>query len=238
MVLEAISDDRPHQFSSCGPSDKWISEFLQRHLDRVSSRKGRILDTARVNAVTKHEMEYFFAEYSAFLSDYPLAPAQIYNCDETGIDPQGGTPKRVIAARGAKSVAVRRGADRENTTVLLAVNAVGSVISSLFIFKGATLPSDFLDGAPAGSCATTTPSAFIDSEVFEDWIDHFISHIPPTRTVLLILDNHTSHVGLPVRRKCVANGIHILSFPPIQHTSFNHSMQVAFARSNLSGGTR
>ncbi|KUF94941.1 hypothetical protein AM588_10008905 [Phytophthora nicotianae] len=195
IVLDAISDGRAHQFGPYGPSTKWISSFLSRHSTRLTVRKARILDSARVNATERSEIEYFFAEYSDFIKNHPITPAQIYNCDETGVDPQGGAPKKVITKKGAKSVAVQIGQDRENTTVLSAISATGALIPPLFIFKGVGFPSDFLNGAPPGSKGTSTPSAFIDSDIFEEWIDHFIEHIPASRPVLLILDNHASHVG-------------------------------------------
>ncbi|OWZ07549.1 Jerky protein, partial [Phytophthora megakarya] len=55
---------------------------------------------------------------------------------------------------------------------------------------------------------------FLRIDIFEERVDHFVENIPPRRPVLLLLDNHMSHVALPVRRKCIANGIHLLSLPP------------------------
>jgi hypothetical protein len=113
-----------------------------------------------------------------------------------------------------KNVSIRRGCNRENTSVLMAVSASGVMLPPLFIFKGKRLPSNLLHGAPAGSKVTVSENAFIDTELFDQWIDHFIANIPSARPVLLTLDNHSAHIALSVRRKCIANGIHILSFPP------------------------
>ncbi|OWZ16769.1 hypothetical protein PHMEG_0009384 [Phytophthora megakarya] len=57
MIFDVISDGRAHQFGNAGPSDQWITSFLKRHAVRISVRKGRILDTARVNAGKKTEIE-------------------------------------------------------------------------------------------------------------------------------------------------------------------------------------
>ncbi|KAJ8554664.1 hypothetical protein ON010_g9819 [Phytophthora cinnamomi] len=76
IILDMISDGREHQFCAAGPSAKWITGFLKRHKDRISVRKGRILDTSRVNAVKKSDLEYFFAEYSPFLKDHAIPPSQ------------------------------------------------------------------------------------------------------------------------------------------------------------------
>jgi len=214
VILDVVSDGRPNRFPADGPSRKWVAGFLERHGARITMRKARILDSSRIDAVSEDEILMFFAEYEDFLSTHPMDATLIYNCDETGVDPQGGSPMKIIGQRGAKHVSIRRGSNRENTSVLTAVSAAGVMIPPLFIFKGKRIPSNLLHGAPAGSTVTVSENAFIDTAIFDQWIDHFIANIPPARPVLLTLDNHSAHVALSVRRKCIANGIHILSFPP------------------------
>jgi hypothetical protein len=113
-----------------------------------------------------------------------------------------------------KNVSVRRGCIRENTSVLMAVSASGVMIPPLFIFKGKRVPSNLLHGSPPASKVKVSDNAFVDTDIFDQWIDHFIESIPAARPVLLTLDNHSAHIALHVRRKCIANGIHLMSFPP------------------------
>lgn len=216
-IVDIVSVGRKSHFPPDSPSRKWIANFLERHNARVSMRKARILGSSRVNAVCKDEILMFFAEYEDFLNTHDLDATRIYNCDETGIDPQGGSPVKVIGARGAKNISVRRGCNRENTSVLMAVSASGVMIPPLFIFKGKRVPSNLLQGAPPASKVTVSENAFVDADIFDQWIDHFIESISAARPVLLTLDNHSAHIALSVRKKCVANGIHLLSFPP--HTT-------------------
>uniref|UniRef100_A0A2H1WYS1 SFRICE_036224 n=1 Tax=Spodoptera frugiperda TaxID=7108 RepID=A0A2H1WYS1_SPOFR len=51
---------------------------------------------------------------------------------------------------------------------------------------------------------------------FLTYIDHFIKFTKPTpeEPVLLLLDNHSSHVDINVVEKAKANSIIMLSFPP------------------------
>ncbi|XP_018304461.1 uncharacterized protein, partial [Mycetomoellerius zeteki] len=55
------------------------------------------------------------------------------------------------------------------------------------------------------------------------WLQHFAHCITPTKEnpVLLVLDNHSSHISLSTYSFCTNNYIHMLSLPP--HTS--HRMQ-------------
>lgn len=62
-------------------------------------------------------------------------------------------------------------------------------------------------------------SGYINSDLLIEWLDHFKRHTKPSldSPVLLILDNHSSHVNLKTVTFCRDNFIHLLSVPP--HTS-------------------
>ncbi|RLN62867.1 hypothetical protein BBJ28_00023345 [Nothophytophthora sp. Chile5] len=90
----------------------------------------------------------------------------------------GGSPTPVIAKRGAKTVPSKRGPNRENTSVMMAVSSSGAIMPPLFIYKGKRLRSDLLDGSPGGSKATVTDNAFMDVDVFNACLDHFMVNIP------------------------------------------------------------
>ena len=54
------------------------------------------------------------------------------------------------------------------------------------------------------------------SENFLDFMKHFVSYVKPTLDdkILLLLDNHQSHINLEVIDYAKKNGVVILSFPP------------------------
>ncbi|KAF2899785.1 hypothetical protein ILUMI_06406 [Ignelater luminosus] len=66
-------------------------------------------------------------------------------------------------------------------------------------------------------------SGLINENLFVDWLHHFITFAKPTidSPVLLILNNHESHVSFSSYLLCRKNGIILLSLPP--HTS--HRLQ-------------
>ncbi|KAJ8932501.1 hypothetical protein NQ318_018499 [Aromia moschata] len=67
------------------------------------------------------------------------------------------------------------------------------------------------------------PKGQINVDLFLKWLQHFNEYVRPSNDnhVLLLLDNHSSHISLPAITFCRNNGIHLLSIPP--HSS--HKLQ-------------
>lgn len=80
-----------------------------------------------------------------------------------------------------------------------------------------------MNGAPPGSMMLVSDSGYINGELFLEWIKHFQNHAKASLIdpVLLILDNHSSHLNLEAVLFCRENGIFLLSIPP--HSS--HKVQ-------------
>lgn len=66
-------------------------------------------------------------------------------------------------------------------------------------------------------------SGWSNESIFYEFLKHFISHVRPSteKQVLLLLDNHDSHVTIPVIELAKSSGVVLLTFHP--HTS--HKMQ-------------
>ncbi|KOC63741.1 hypothetical protein WH47_02280 [Habropoda laboriosa] len=64
--------------------------------------------------------------------------------------------------------------------------------------------------------AAVSDSGWINEHLFIDWLHHFISIAKPTREnpILLILDNHKSHISIESYSFCRKYGIIMLSLPP------------------------
>uniref|UniRef100_A0A2A4K6U7 DDE-1 domain-containing protein n=1 Tax=Heliothis virescens TaxID=7102 RepID=A0A2A4K6U7_HELVI len=71
--------------------------------------------------------------------------------------------------------------------------------------------------------ASVSDSGWISEQLFVDWLHHFKSFARPAEDniILLILDNHESHISLAAYEFCKKNYIHVLTLPP--HAS--HRMQ-------------
>jgi hypothetical protein len=156
---------------------------------------------------------------SPFLHTY----IYIYNVDETGISTVQ-KPNKVIAKKGKEQVGSITSQERGTlVTMCLAVNAVGNTISPMFIFPRLKFQDHFVRDGPVGCIGSGNKSGWMQEAEFLVFVKHFAKHTNPSETnkVLLILDNHGSHISIPVIDFCRQNFVTLLSFPP--HTS--HKLQ-------------
>lgn len=79
--------------------------------------------------------------------------------------------------------------------------------------------AQLLRGVNADMVAAVSDSGWINENLFIDWLHNFISYAKPTveEPILLVLDNHESHISLACYLLCRQNGIVLISLPP--HTS-------------------
>ncbi|KAI4825723.1 hypothetical protein KUCAC02_021394 [Chaenocephalus aceratus] len=129
---------------------------------------------------------------------YSFPPHMMYNMDETGVTTVQ-TPKQVVTEKGKKQVSSVTSAERgELVTVACAVNATGNAVPPMFIFPRVRFKDSLLNGSPAGSIGHCTKSGWMNEDAFLIFLKHFIRHTncSTDHPVLLILDNHESHISL------------------------------------------
>jgi len=78
------------------------------------------------------------------------------------------------------------------------------------------MKEEYLNGAPPEILGLLSDSGYINSDLFLKWLEHFKHHVKPSEDspVLLILDNHTSHININTITYCRTNFIHLVSIPP------------------------
>ncbi|XP_065642819.1 uncharacterized protein LOC136074429 [Hydra vulgaris] len=72
-----------------------------------------------------------------------------------------------------------------------------------------------LEGPP-GCVGFANPSGWMNSEIFIEWIKHFVkySNCSQESPVLLLLDSHESHISVKGLELAIQHGITMISFPP------------------------
>lgn len=103
------------------------------------------------------------------------------------------------------------------------MSAAGGYVPPMFIFPRKRMTPTLEKDGLAGAIYKCSDSGWINEDLFLEWLGHFNNHAKPSENepVLLILDNHASHISLAIHEYCKTNHIHMLSLPP--HTS--HRMQ-------------
>lgn len=219
----AIKNNVKHNFNEdIGMAGKdWFKGFIKRN--NLSVRKAEGTSMNRATAFNKNEVTVFFKLLGDLMEKYKFLPRNIYNVDETGIS-SVQDPGKIVTQRGQKRVGSITSGERGKTvTAVCAVSATGVYLPPMFIYsRQRHAPALEYDG-PRGAIYRCSKNGWINEDLFLDWLKHFATFTKPSQNepILLILDNHSSHISLRTYEFCKKNHIIMLSLPP--HGS--HRMQ-------------
>ena len=200
----------------------WLALFMKRN-PRVSLRKPEATSINRINAFNLESVKHFFSNLENVMEKYNFSKQRIYKVDETGIS-NVQKPVRILGPKGQKRVGTATSGERGRTvTAVCAVSASGHFIPPMFIFPRLRMSPQLEHGGPIGAVYACSKNGWINEDLFFEWVQHFSRNTKPTPTdpILLILDNHSSHISVKIYDYCRTNGITLLSLPP--HTS--HRLQ-------------
>ncbi|KAJ0171514.1 hypothetical protein K1T71_013064 [Dendrolimus kikuchii] len=206
----------PNNWSRNNAAGKdWFRGFLLRNPE-ISLRTPEATSLSRATSFNKKNVGDFFENLKLVRERYKFEPQNIYNCDETGCTTVQNCPK-VLACKKSKQVGQVTSAERGTlVTVCFAVNAIGNVMPPFLIFPRVKFRPDFVVDGPEGSDGDAYPTGWMTAQNFLKFMQHFkkYSRASKENPVLLILDNHESHVSVDVIKFSKDNGITLLTLPP------------------------
>lgn len=100
-------------------------------------------------------------------------------------------------------------------TMSACISATGNHIPPMMIFPRKNFKEFMLKGAPPGTIGDANPSGWSNDELYFKFMQHFIKHTKPTKDerVLLIIDNHETHLSLETVDLASTAGVVILTLP-------------------------
>lgn len=202
--------------------EDWVAGFRRRNPE-ISLRKPSATSLSRVTGFNKNEVDLFFKNLVSVMKQHNFPASRIFNMDETGISSvQKLGP--ILGPKGQKQVGGVTSWERgRNITAVCAFSAAGQYIPPMFIYPRQRLTPLLERGGPAGAIYRCSKNGWSNEDLFLEWLKHFSTFAKPSEDdpVLLVLDNHGSHIALDSYNFCRDNHIHMISIPP--HTS--HRLQ-------------
>ena len=125
---------------------------------------------------------------------------------------------KILATKGAKQVGSVVSQERGTVVkVCCAINAIGNHIPPYFVFPRVNVQENWLLTAPPGSDASGHPKAtgWMTEVNFVKYMKHCVHYAKPSQQspILLLLDNHQSHLSIEIIDYARANYITLVSFP-------------------------
>lgn len=200
----------------------WYYQFMRRH-SQISLRKPEATSINRIKAFNEEDVKLFFRNLDSMYQKYRFKPDSIYNVDESGITTVQ-KPAKCLGPKGIKQLGYKTSGERgKNVTVICCMSAAGKYVAPMFIFPRKRMTDTLAKNGPVGAVYSCSPTGWSNEELFLDWIKHFHKSEKPSieDPVLIIMDNHSSHISLNIYDFCKTRGIVLITLPP--HTS--HRLQ-------------
>ncbi|RKF83704.1 hypothetical protein GcM3_009047, partial [Golovinomyces cichoracearum] len=166
----------------------WPKQFVERHKDEWKTLKLKFLDVQRKAAHKKEDISQWFELFEFIVDEWDLAPAQIWNMDETGFRIGVLEGLQLVLCRAeVRALYMDSPEKRTLVTSCETVSAAGESIPPGIIFPAKChIPWMFPEDLPEDWMIGYSDKGYNTVELGIGWIQHF--------------DNVLGSIGIPVDR--------------------------------------
>ncbi|KAL0821830.1 hypothetical protein ABMA28_005237 [Loxostege sticticalis] len=174
----------------------WLRQFMKRN-PSISKRKPQILNPARAQKLNKPIVQEHFQNVRKLYEQLDILqhPERLYNMDEKGCRITVHNQHAVLAEKGSKRVHLIAPEHAENVTIAMCVNAIGTAIPPMILFKGQRQRPDLSENLPAGTLVRMAPKGSMTADLFVEFIQHLAKYKVGEKC-LLIFDGAKCHLSV------------------------------------------
>ncbi|XP_072384505.1 uncharacterized protein [Diabrotica undecimpunctata] len=173
-----------------------------------------------MTSFNKVTVETFQNKLEEVLRRHSFGSSAIFNLDETGVTTVQRVPK-IIGRKGQHQIGQVTSRERgELVTQVGIISADGKALPPIWVFPRQRFDENrMMKGVPQVALGLVSPSGWMTSDNFLKVLKHVVKNTlcSDTNKILLIMDNHESHLSVEGLDYCKENGITVLTLPP--HTS-------------------
>lgn len=144
----------------------------------------------------------------------PFVPQNTFNVDESGLITVKDT-QRVYAKKNIKHDGTATTVELEQVvTTIVGINAIGNHVSLLLVFHCVNYKSWTGKDAPPRTTDGMNASGWTNDDIFIEYLKHFITftHASLQKKVLIVLNNHDTHLKDKAIKFYRENGICVVTF--------------------------
>lgn len=208
-------------------SESWVTRFLHRHDDELSSRWATHMAAERHAADSEATYKLYFEMLLAKIKEHGVEPEHIYNMDEKGFMIGAiGRLKRIFSKARLKDRRFKQALEdgnREWITLIACVGVSGVALPPALIYPAdstkvqSSWVSD-IDARKHHVYIAVTPSGWSNDDVAIAWLqqvfDVATKATARSKWRLLVIDGHGSHITKRFLTYCHNNKILVAVFPP------------------------
>ena len=144
-------------------------------------------------------------------NDLLESPCQLFNMDETGMPLDPKAPK-VVSRKGMKHPVSISSGNKAQITVVSCCSAGGHHIPPMVIYYRRP---ELTNGEVPDTIYGLSRNGWMDSDLFHQWFTtHFLSYVPPSRPILLLLDGHSTHFNPSTIEIAAKEKVIVFCLPP------------------------